>query len=245
MTGRLVVLHGFTQTHHHGHRLALGLARRLDPTPDVALVDLPGHGLSSGDRTTIADAGRIARLAGRGTYVGYSMGGRFAVAAALEQPELVERLVLIGATAGISDDVDRAERRAADEDRARRLDDIGVDQFVDEWLTAPLFAGLPDDPVGLAHRRRNGAAGLAHSLRTSGTGVQVPLWDRLPEISAPTLVVAGADDHKFTAIGRRLADAVAEGTFASVPDAGHAAHIEAPRATADLIAGWLGGLTVA
>ena len=107
MTDRLVFLHGFTQTHHHWHPIALDLAATIDPAPALAFVDLPGHGLSAHDRTTVADAGLVAALAGPGTYVGYSMGGRFALAAALDRPDLVERLVLIGATAGIDDDAER------------------------------------------------------------------------------------------------------------------------------------------
>ena len=49
---------------------------------------------------------------GRAVYVGYSMGGRVALHAALRHPDAVERLVLIGATAGIDDADERAATRA-------------------------------------------------------------------------------------------------------------------------------------
>lgn len=237
---RLVFLHGFTQTHHHWHAGSYRLARTLDLTPTLSFVDLPGHGLASVDRTPIADAGApLAELAGRGTYVGYSMGGRFALTAAVARPDLVERLVLIGATPGIADDAERAERRALDDERAAQIERDGVDRFLDTWLAAPMFAGLPDDPDGLAHRRRNTAAGLASSLRLAGTGSQPSLWDRLDEITGPVLVIAGELDIKFTDIGRRMAHALPNATFVSIDGAGHAAHTERPEAVAEIIATWL------
>jgi 2-succinyl-6-hydroxy-2,4-cyclohexadiene-1-carboxylate synthase len=237
---RLVFLHGFTQTHHHCHAVAHAVARSTGRSPTLAFVDLPGHGLAAHDRTPIADAGAaLATLAGRGTFIGYSMGGRFALTAAVARPDLVERLVLIGATPGIADDAERAERRALDQERADRVERDGVAAFLDTWLAAPMFAGLPDDPDGLAHRRRNTAAGLASSLRTAGTGSQPSLWARLDEITAPVLVLAGERDSKFTEIGRRRTEALPNATFVSITGAGHAAHTERPDEVARTIATWL------
>ncbi|MFW2333625.1 alpha/beta fold hydrolase [Ilumatobacter sp.] len=237
---RLVFLHGFTQTHHHWHRVALALGDRSGRATTLAFVDLPGHGLSTHDRTGIAPAAiAAAGLGGAGTYIGYSMGGRVALLAALARPDLVERLVLIGATAGIDDEHDRATRRASDDDRATRVEHVGVGRFLDEWLAAEMFADLPADHDGLAHRQRNTAAGLAHSLRTGGTGRQPSVWGRLHEIEVPALVLAGANDTKFVDLGERLAEGLPHADFVTIADAGHAAHVESPRATVDVIAGWL------
>lgn len=239
-TERLVFLHGFTQTHHHWHHCAHLIAEHRPQAPTLAFVDLPGHGLSSSDRTRIAPSGPpLVQVAGTGTYIGYSMGGRFGLVAALAGQPAVERLVLIGATPGIDDEAGRAARHRLDRDRADHLEQIGVDRFLDEWLAAPMFAGLPPDPDGLAHRRRNTAPGLAHSLRWCGTGDQVSLWDQLERVTIPMLVVAGADDTKFTEIGHRMTNALPNATFASIADAGHAAHTEQPEATAATITAWL------
>lgn len=238
---RLVFLHGFTQTHHHWHRCAHLIAGRCAAPTTLAFVDLPGHGLSGDDHTPIGRAGRaIAELAGRGTYVGYSMGGRFALHAALAG-HAVERLVLIGATPGIADAAERAERRALDEARADRLEEVGVDAFLDEWLAAPLFATLPTDRTGREHRLANTAAGLAASLRSAGTGHQESLWDDLERIRVPVLVLAGEHDATFAAIGRQMSDRLPDATFALVPDAGHACHLEQPERTAAVIVSWLTG----
>jgi 2-succinyl-6-hydroxy-2,4-cyclohexadiene-1-carboxylate synthase len=159
-------------------------------------------------------------------------------AAAAGSPE-IERLVLIGATAGIADDHQRAERVAADAALAAKVEEVGVEAFVDEWLAGPMFTRLPEDPEGRRQRLANRADGLASSLRLAGAGAQAPLWDRLRTVEVPVLVLAGADDHKFAAIGERLADALPNATHTLIDGAGHAAHLEQPERVADTIAGWL------
>ena len=243
---RLVLLHGFTQTHHHWHRPAHHIARRIGRRtgmpPTLVLVDLPGHGLSAADRTPITTSGpSLARLGGPGTWIGYSMGGRFALHAALAPASPIDRLVLIGTTGGLTDPTERSARRRLDDDRATHLERIGVQSFVDEWLDAPLFATLPPDRADRAHRRRNTTAGLAASLRTAGTGTQLPLWEAIAGLATPTLVLAGELDEKFTAIGRQIAETMPDATFRTVPGAGHAAHAEAPDAVAEIVDGWLAG----
>jgi len=215
--------------------------RAVGGNPTLAYVDLPGHGLASADGHGIADgAAALAALGGPGTWVGYSMGGRFALHAALAAGSSIERLVLIGATAGLDDPAERVARVAADEARARDLERDGVEAFIDRWLAAPLFASLPPDPAGRRHRLGNTAAGLAHSLRTAGTGAQEPLWERLAALTIPVLCLAGEQDHKFTGLGERLAGSLPQGRFAKVPGAGHAAHTERPEVVAAAIAEWHG-----
>lgn len=226
-------MHGFTQTGRSWDRVAPGLAGH-----DVVQPDLPGHG---GNAEEPADlwgcADRLADECGRATYVGYSMGGRVALHLALAHPSLVTGLVLLGATAGIDDGQERAARSAADDVLADRLEEVGTAVFLAEWLAQPLFAGLPEDAPGA---RSTDAAGLASSLRLAGTGAQEPLWDRLPVLGMPVLVLAGERDGKFRALADRLAAAIgANAEVAVVPGAGHAAHLERPEAFLDVVRRWL------
>jgi 2-succinyl-6-hydroxy-2,4-cyclohexadiene-1-carboxylate synthase len=232
MTKRAVLAHGFTQTAASWadveHRLAV-----LDPDIDTAAVDLPGHGTASDIITDLwGAADHLVEAGGTGAYIGYSMGGRVALHAALAHPDSIERLVLIGATAGIDDSIERAERRAHDDRLADRIEAIGMDAFIDEWLTNPLFAGLDERSELRADRLRNTVEGLASSLRTCGTGTQDSLWKRLDEIRCPTLVLVGERDAKFRALGERLVTAIPDSQLTMIVDSGHSVHLEDPKATA-------------
>jgi 2-succinyl-6-hydroxy-2,4-cyclohexadiene-1-carboxylate synthase len=235
--GRLVLAHGFTQTGGIWGPMAEDLAR----DHQVVSVDLPGHGGSSDVGADLPTGARLlADVGGSGTYLGYSMGARFSLHAALSFPDRVRSLILISGTAGIEDDGLRRDRVAADEALAFELDpppEAGrdhddqerLDAFLRRWLGRPLFAGIPEDAVGLAQRRANTPAGLASSLRLAGTGTQQPLWDQLPSLRMPVLVITGEGDAKFTALGERMAATIGDNAIhAVVPGVGHTAHLEDP-----------------
>jgi 2-succinyl-6-hydroxy-2,4-cyclohexadiene-1-carboxylate synthase len=231
---RIVLLHGFTQTGVSWRPVV----ERLGDDVEVVRPDLPGHGRASDQRLDLpGSAAAVAAIGGRATYVGYSMGGRVALRLALDHPDLVDRLVLVGATAGIDDPVERAARREADEVLARRIEADGVEPFLTGWLAQPLFAGLTPEPDDLAARRANTAAGLAASLRLSGTGtMDPPWWDELAGLAAPTTIVVGQHDARFRALGRRLAEAIGgAATVEVIGSTGHACHLQDPAAVARVI----------
>lgn len=233
---RLVLVHGFAQT----ARCWGAAAHALAADHEVHRVDAPGHGRSDAVRADLADTAALLADLGPATYLGYSMGGRMCLEVALRHPGEVAALVLVSATAGIDDADERAARRVSDEALAARLETVGVDAFVEQWLSLPLFAGLPPDGRFDVERRTNTAAGLASSLRLAGTGTQDPSWDRLAALTMPVLVVAGADDPKFTRLARRLTAAIGDrATLAVVPGAGHTVHVEAPDAFLAVVRPWL------
>lgn len=231
---RVVLVHGFTQTAASWD----AVASLLEPDHSVVTVDAPGHGRSTAVAADLDEGARLlGEAGGRAFYVGYSMGGRLALRLALTEPELVIGLVLIGATAGIDEDEERRRRRRSDEELAAHVESVGVPAFLDRWLSQDLFEGLPQDPDERASRLANTPSGLASSLRLAGTGtMDPPWWDSLHSISAPTVVVAGARDERFTALGHRLVAGIGSNArFAGIDRAGHAAHLHDPRAVADLV----------
>src|SRR6266571_140278 len=230
---RVVLVHGFTQT------LAAmePLAARLRDRHEVVRVDLPGHGGSMPPLVGFAEAAALlGEAGGAAAYLGYSLGGRLCLRLALDRPELVRALVLVGASPGLGDPAERAARRDADEALAAGIERDGVAAFLDRWLAGPLFATLPPDRAGRDARLANTAEGLAGSLRLAGTGAQAPLWDRLATLRPPVLLVAGALDAKFAALAGRMAAAIGPGArTALVPGAGHAAHLERPEESGELV----------
>lgn len=229
----LILLHGFTQT----SRSWDPFIEHLGSDRPVIRVDLPGHG-SSGHAETDLDhiADLVVDTCGTGVYLGYSMGGRVALHIALRHPRVVSHLMLIGATPGIVDTDERADRRNHDEMLADEIERDGVPAFIERWLDNPLFARLPRRPADVEDRRRNTARGLADSLRHAGTGTQRSLWEDLGRLRMPVTVIVGAHDHKFTAIGREMVVAIGtNATLHVVASAGHSAHLERPDAVARLV----------
>ncbi len=234
----ITVVHGFAQ-----NRRCLGPLRdELARVGPLCAVDAPGHGDSTLHAS--ADLRHGARLltatVGSTDLVGYSMGARLALHAALDAPDQVRSLVLIGGTAGIDDAAERALRRDSDELLARRLETEGLERFIEDWLALPLFAGLPDWARFDEERRSNTAAGLAASLRAAGTGSMDPLWDELGQIRCPVLCVTGARDERYGRLADRIVATVGgPGQHVVIDDAGHAAHLEAPSATSSAIVDFL------
>ncbi len=237
MRPRLTLVHGFTQTGRSWAPVVPALAEHFD----VVTPDLPGHGSRAGSPAGMEEAARlIGEDGGRGAYVGYSMGGRVALHLALSRPDLVERLVLVSTSAGIEDEEERAARREADEALARSIESDGVDAFLARWLAQPLFSALAPEAAGMEARRENTAEGLAAALRLLGVGVQEPLWRRLYELHMPVLVLAGERDEAYCIQAVQLGGWMGEAaSLALVPDAGHACHLEQPRAFAEVVRAFL------
>jgi 2-succinyl-6-hydroxy-2,4-cyclohexadiene-1-carboxylate synthase len=238
MPGTVVLLHGFGNT-RRGWDL---VARRIDRERYRPLaLDLRGHGAATAQRP-ISFAACVADVAPqapeRFALCGYSLGGRVALHVALAHPERVTRLVLVAATAGIEEPVQRAERRAADEALAAFAERSTIAAFADRWLAQPMFAADPPAAVAFARADllRNDPAALAAVLRGIGTGAMEPLWDRLGELGMPVTVVAGERDGKFVALGERLGAALPDAELVVVPGAGHGLPREAPQAVAEAIA---------
>lgn len=238
MSGESVVmLHGFGGTGRAFDGVIAALpAERYTP---LAL-DLPGHGSRSRFDGPITYERCVdlvlAQSPARFVLCGYSMGGRIALRAALAAPRRVSRLVLVSATAGIEEAVERQARREADERLAAQIESEPMERFVERWRAQPMFAAEPEDArlLAAADHRRNTTAGIAAALRGIGAGVMAPLWGRLDELTMPVLVLAGDHDPKYQALGERIAAAVPDGHMQIVAG-GHGLLLENPGAVAEAI----------
>lgn len=229
-------LHGFTQTAQSWAPVVEQLIEYLRCTA----IDAPGHGDTPDGRRTLSQCGDdIAQSMPTGILVGYSMGARMALHAALQHPEKVTHLVLVSGTAGIDEKAERQQRVVSDTDLASRIESIGVSTFIDEWLALPMFSGLTPEESQRTERLRNTAAGLADSLRYAGTGTQHPLWDALPTLRMPVLIIAGENDAKFVQTAQRMHELIDSSTLAIVPESGHSVHLEATSVFVEILLKWL------
>ena len=226
-TNSQVLLHGFTQTSRSWDRYI----DLLQLEQSIIRVDAPGHANSTSVSVDLpTTATMVTQQSGLADYIGYSMGARLALHIALLHPTSVRRLVLVSGSPGLRSPDERSARVQADEMIAREIAEIGVDKFVEKWLSGPLFAGLTSTPADIRDRLRNTSAGLASSLRLSGTGTQESLWERLHEFNMPVLLVVGSNDNKFRQIGDEMKNTIgANADLTVINNAGHSVHLEQPQ----------------
>ena len=217
---KTLVLHGFAGTPKPFARFF----------PGAEAPDLPGHG-SAHDAISWEDALARLELDGPVALFGYSMGARLALALALRHPAAVTRLILESGTAGIEDAEERARRKTDDDALADFIEREGMEKFVDRWEQHPTLASLRPfaahlRPERLAHR----PGGLASALRHLGAGAQPSYWRELGGLRVPVRLICGARDEKFCALARRMLDMFPRAELISIPDCGHAPHVERPQA---------------
>jgi 2-succinyl-6-hydroxy-2,4-cyclohexadiene-1-carboxylate synthase len=233
---RLSLLHGFTQTASSWNPVIRELSRAFT----CVAVDMPGHGNSPNAQRSLEQCAHdISHTVGPATYVGYSFGARVALHVALLYPHLCERLVLVSGTAGIEDESDRAERRHDDELLGEYILETGMNRFINEWLSQPLFASLPPEFAYIDERKQNLPEDMADSLRFAGTGTQEPLWSQLSQLAMPVLLVAGENDAKFTAIAERMHSLIPTSTLEIIENVGHTVQLEDTREFSDRLRHWL------
>ncbi|MEJ5343932.1 MAG: 2-succinyl-6-hydroxy-2,4-cyclohexadiene-1-carboxylate synthase [Chloroflexus sp.] len=246
----LLAIHGFTGSGQTWQPLVPTLAQ--DHT--LVLVDLIGHGASAvppdPHRYTIEQCvtDLLALLDHLGIehtdLLGYSMGGRIGLLLTAQAPSRIRRQILIGASPGLADPAERAARLASDEALARLIEERGLEWFVDYWAAQPIFASQQRLPPAVlaaqrAQRLAGNAQGYANALRGMSVGRQPSLWDTLPTITTPTLLITGALDSKFCAIAAQMTALMPHARHEIVPDAGHAVHLEQPDAVATLVSAFL------
>jgi 2-succinyl-6-hydroxy-2,4-cyclohexadiene-1-carboxylate synthase len=189
----------------------------------------PAHGAPGGARPVL---------------VGYSLGGRLALRAALRSPESFAAVVVVGSTAGIEEGPLRVQRVEADEKLASWIEAMPIEDIVALWERQPLFA---DQSEALVEAQRSGRLShdprdLALILRTAGQGALDPVWHELRALELPLLAIAGARDEGYSAAAKRIASSAPNARAAIVEDAGHAAHLQRPEEVARLIEDFLDGL---
>lgn len=228
----LLCLHGFTGSPKSWDFLCDSVETRFVPA-------LVGHaGSAAGDDVTSfeREVDRLAALTeGRGALhvVGYSLGARLGLGLAVRHPARVARLTLVSAHPGLDSDAERAGRRSSDAAWCELLRAQGLAAFVTAWEAQPLWATQMRLPAAARAQKRSErsshtARGLCRSLEATGLAQMPNFRPGLAEIRAPTDVIAGALDQKFSDLARILAGSLTRARLSIVPDAGHDLLLERP-----------------
>lgn len=229
----ILALHGFTGNRHDFD----AISHATVSNQQWVSIDMPGHGsmvkLSSRTEYTQESFAKEIDviLPPKSILLGYSMGGRMALHYAIHYPQKLSALILISASPGIADDAERENRKIADLELARKIEDIGIPSFLDEWQNQTLIRSQENIPEKIRQamrqeRLKNDPYELALNLRGMGTGNMKPLWNELTNLSIPTLLVSGKNDSKYCGIAQQMKKLIPNSIHKFIPDAGHMPQLE-------------------
>jgi 2-succinyl-6-hydroxy-2,4-cyclohexadiene-1-carboxylate synthase len=204
-------------------------------------IDLPGHGKSEIDNTENSySIKRTAKyiidfLQNNNTascdFIGYSMGGRLAIYLAIKYPNYFNKIIIESAQPGILDLIERRNRKKLDHELSRKLEIMGLSEFLEFWYNQPIFATLKNHKsfANLVNSRiKNDPRKLSKSLVEMGTGAQPSLWKDLIKITSPCLLIAGEFDLKYQKIFSKMHKEIYSSNFVIIKNCGHNTHFENP-----------------
>jgi len=213
--------------------------RSFPQSHSVLRVDLPGFGNSPFETNPVSFRGAVrdvmdAEGIDRAALVGVSLGGNTALELALESPERVSALVLVGA--GLPDHEWSEEVTAffADEEAALERGDLdaAVDANLRIWFAGPRRSLDDLDPptrelVGEMQRqvfRQQQGHDDVRMLR-----LEPPASERLGDLNVPALVLTGDDDvPDIHRIADRLAAGIPGAERATIAGAAHLPSLDRP-----------------
>lgn len=236
----VVFLHGGAQNAHTWDSTIISLGH------DAVAFDLPGHGHSHwrADHDYLPDAnarsllGPIKELAPSArTLVGMSLGGLTAIRLVASTPGLVERLVLVDITPGVT----RDKAKAITDFTSGPKSFASVDEVLERTIAFHPERSVASLTRGVVHNTRTGPDGSVvwrwDSIRSHDAGHDFsPLWADVEALRVPTLLVRGlasavVDDDDVA----RMRTSCADLTVVDVADAGHSVQGDDPVALAAAI----------
>lgn len=198
----------------------------------VVRYDTRGHGRSpappgpysiddlTDDVIALLDQLSLARV----HFVGLSLGGMIGMRLAIREAHRIDRLVVLCTSAHLEPESAWRQRAATVREHGSRAVASAV---VDRWYTQPwrtAHPGLAQEAADIvANTPAEGYASCCEAIATMNQIAQ------LPQLHAPTLAIAGADDPATPPSHLKLiADNVKNGRLLTVADAAHLANDEQP-----------------
>lgn len=200
------------------------VSRTLPNAAGVQLVaiDLPGHARSQGRGCDTVEGyvqviNEFVQSLGltKAVLAGNSLGGAIALSAALSGYSWLKGLILVGTGAKL---------RVA----PAIIDELMADRFPELIIS---YAYSPTTPQSLIDEAEKDVVSTTNRVRLNDFGAcdKFDIRDRLQEITAPCLIIVGADD-KLTPVkySEYLRDNLTHSSLIIVPDAGHMVMYEQP-----------------
>jgi len=159
--------------------------------------------------------------------LGYSLGGRLALHALLERPDLWRGVILVAADTGLADSEEKQRQLQNDLQWADRFLTEDLEELLAEWDALPVFSQFPNLAPG--ERTQLNPKNIAQIFDRFSKGRQEDMLPALKQIrSAPLLYLSGAMDKKYSQLGKELAECCPSVQHIIIPNAGHRVPWENP-----------------
>lgn len=158
--------------------------------------------------------------------LGYSLGGRLALHALLENPAKWKAGIIISSHTGLQSEREKNARIHADTDWAKRFETESWESVVGEWNDQPVFGGIASPFI----RQENqfSRKHLGHLLRHCSCGYQDDLSVTLQNIQLPILWISGQLDIPYRTAAKALDFSHPLSRVEIVESAGHRVPWEQP-----------------
>ena len=152
--------------------------------------------------------------------LGYSMGGRLAMDALVNNPGMWSGGIVVGADPGLISDDARSNQLQKDLAWAQRFRTEDIQELLNEWDRLPVFCGRSN-----CSSREITKLDLEKISRFFDVFSKSRQPNMLPMLSnlktPPLLYISGCDDQKYTKIGKDLANSCLQIQNKVIPNAGH------------------------
>lgn len=153
--------------------------------------------------------------------MGYSLGGRLAMHALIDDPQLWQGAVIISSHLGLISHNDKVARKSIDDYWAHRFENDAWNTLMQDWNQREVFVNDTFKFARCEHDYLRSA--LSTSLRNWSLSQQDDLSDKMCQLKMPILWMAGSDDATFVNQGKRLQGRLlnSKSEIKIIPDAGH------------------------
>lgn len=134
--------------------------------------------------------------------LGYSLGGRLALHALLDNPQQWSGAIIVSAHPGFTTDEERTKRFQQDMEWAKRFAHEPWERLMQEWNANPIFNKTkpPFTRYETDYVREN----LCNILQNWSLGKQENLQPHLSKVSIPILWIAGENDTRYASLAKTL-----------------------------------------